>query len=156
MKGWADLPPPALTGLMDACKNFGAKGNHFLIFLAEANLMSHHHIWLSTELKEKYYFWTVMIFLKSQHDMIYKKLNCTKIVKLFGGWKPPFFGRTILKLTLLYNQYQIIFSGIFVKIRETKALWIQSNNDHCYFKIFALIRPKKHKKWRLTFSNKCP
>ena len=42
-----------------------------------------------------------MIFLESQHDVIYEKLNYVKIVKLFEGWEPPFFGWTILKLKIL-------------------------------------------------------
>ena len=42
-----------------------------------------------------------MIFLESQHDVVYEKLNYIKIVKLFGGWEPPFFGWTILKLNIL-------------------------------------------------------
>ena len=65
-------------------RNIEAIGNIYLIFLGQVNLMSRRHIWLTTEWYFKF-FETVMIFLKSHHDMIYKKLNCIKIVKLFGG-----------------------------------------------------------------------
>ena len=42
-----------------------------------------------------------MIFLESQHDVVYEKLNYKKIVKLFLGREPPFFGWTILKFNIL-------------------------------------------------------
>ena len=52
-----------------------------------------------------------MIFLKSQHDVIYEKLNYIKIVKFFRGWEPPFFELTILQLKVFKKQYKILFFG---------------------------------------------
>ena len=73
-----------------------------------------------------------MIFLESQHDVIYEKLNYVKIVKLFGGWEPPFFGQTILKLNVFKKRYKILFSGItFDILVQIKALWIQGNISYC-------------------------
>ena len=52
-----------------------------------------------------------MISLESQHDVIYEKLNYIKIVKLFGGWEPPFFEWTILKLNLFKKTVPNPFFG---------------------------------------------
>ena len=122
-------------------RNIVAKGYLFLIFLAWGNIMSRRHIWLTNERyikffwMKKIYFQIVMIFLESQHDVIYEKLNYIKIVKLFVGWERPFFGWTILKLNLFTKRYKILFSGItfeiLVQMKQMRALWIQGNISHC-------------------------
>ena len=76
-----------------------------------------------------------MIFLESQHDVIYEKLSYIKIVKFFGGWEASFFGWTTLKLSLFKKRYKILFSGItfeiLVQMKQMRALWIQGNISHC-------------------------
>ena len=76
-----------------------------------------------------------MISLEAQDYVIYEKLNYIKIVKLFGGWEPPFFEWTILKLNLFKKRYKILFLGItfeiLVQMKQMRALWIQCNISYC-------------------------